>query len=73
MYDHNTQFEPLLPSSHRRDGLLEKAHQLQRLALVAEGRAHASVMLSVAPLLRAMNPYYTNRIEGQHTLTIEIG
>jgi Fic family protein len=72
MYDHISQFEPLLPSSHRRDGLLEKAHHLQRLALAAKGRAHASVMLSIAPLLRAMNSYYTNRIEGQHTLPIEI-
>ena len=72
MYDHISQFEPLLPASSRRDGLLEKAHRLQRLALAAKGRAHASVMLAIAPLLRAMNSYYTNRIEGQHTLPIEI-
>ena len=72
MYDHISQFEPLMPASHRRDGLLEKAHHLQRLALAAKGRAHASVMLAIAPLLRAMNSYYTNRIEGQHTLPIEI-
>ena len=72
MYDQSGQFEPLLPASNRRDGLLEKAHHLQRLALAAKGRAHASVMLSIAPLLRAMNSYYTNRIEGQHTLPIEI-
>ena len=72
MDDHIGQFEPLLPASHRRDGLLEKAHLLQRLALAAKGRAHGSVMLAIAPLLRAMNSYYTNRIEGQHTLPIEI-
>ena len=72
MYDRIDQFEPLLPASSRRDGLLEKAHHLQRLALAAKGRAHASVMLAIAPLLRAMNSYYTNRIEGQHTLPIEI-
>ena len=72
MYDRIDQFEPLLPASRRRDGLLEKAHHLQRLALAAKGRAHASVMLAIAPLLRAMNSYYTNRIEGQHTLPIEI-
>ena len=29
-------------------------------------------MLSLAPLLRAMNSYYTNKIEGQHTLPVEI-
>ena len=72
MYDHIGQFEPLLPSSHPRDRLLEKAHHLQRLALAAKGRAHASVMLSVAPLPRAMSLYDANRIEGQHTLPIEI-
>ena len=72
MYDHISQFEPLLPGSRRRDALLEKAHHLQRLALAAKGRAHASVMQAIAPLLRAMNSYYTNRIEGQHTLPIEI-
>ena len=72
MYDRIDQFEPLLPASNRRDGLLEKAHHLQRLALASKGRAHASVMQAIAPLLRAMNSYYTNRIEGQHTLPIEI-
>ena len=72
MYDHIGQFEPLLPGSLRRDALLEKAHHLQRLALAAKGRAHASVMQTLAPLLRAMNSYYTNRIEGQHTLPVEI-
>lgn len=72
MYDHISQFEPLLPASSRRDGLLEKAHHLHRLALAAKGRAHTSVMLAIAPLLRAMNSYYTNRIEGQHTLPVEI-
>jgi Fic family protein len=72
MYNHISQFEPLLPASSKRDGLLEKAHHLQRLALAAKGRAHTSVMLAIAPLLRAMNSYYTNRIEGQHTLPVEI-
>jgi ATP-dependent DNA helicase RecG len=66
MYDHIGQFEPLLPASNRRNELLEKAHHLQRVALAARGNAHTSVMLSIAPLLRAMNSYYTNRIEGQH-------
>ena len=72
MYDHISQFEPLLPASNRRDALLEKAHHLQRVAHAAQGRAHVSVMEVLAPLLRAMNSYYTNRIEGQHTLPAEI-
>ena len=72
MYDRVSQFEPLLPGPTRRDALLEKAHHLQRLAHAARGRAHASVMHTLSPLLRAMNSYYTNRIEGQHALPIEI-
>ena len=72
MYDHISQFEPLLPGSSRRDALLEKAHHLQRVAHAAKGRAHVSVMDTLAPMLRAMNSYYTNRIEGQHTLPVEI-
>ncbi len=72
MYDHIGQCEPLLPSAHWRDRLLERAHHLQRLALAAKGRAHASAMLSIAPLPRAMSLHDTNRIEGQHTLPIEI-
>ncbi len=67
-----SQFEPLLPASERRDALLERAHELQKLALSTSGQADQGVMLSLAPLLRAMNSYYTNKIEGQHTLPVEI-
>lgn len=72
MYSDPSQFEPLLPASEKREALLERAHALQKLALTAAGRADQSVMLSLAPLLRSMNSYYTNKIEGQHTLPIEI-
>ncbi len=72
MYSNPSQFEPLLPDSEKREALLERAHALQKLALAAAGRADHSVMLSLAPLLRSMNSYYTNKIEGQHTLPIEI-
>ena len=72
MYSDPSQFEPSLPSSEKREALLERAHVLHKLALAAAGRADHSVMLSLAPLLRSMNSYYTNKIEGQHTLPIEI-
>ena len=72
MYSNPSQFEPLLPASEKRDALLERAHELQKLALSTSGRADQGVMLSLAPLLRAMNSYYTNKIEGQHTLPVEI-
>lgn len=69
MYDAPHQFEPLLPSSGKQEPLLAKAHDLARAATQLAG-------LPVAPglrgLLRGMNSYYTNRIEGQHTRPLEI-
>lgn len=69
MYDAPHQFEPLLPSPLKQDLLLTKAHDLARDSTQLTG-------LPVAPalrgLLRGMNSYYTNRIEGQHTRPLEI-
>lgn len=69
MYTSPHQFEPLLPSPRRQEELLVKAHTLARAATQLAG-------LPVAPglrgLLRGMNSYYTNRIEGQHTRPTEI-
>lgn len=69
-YDAPHLFEPLLPSEHVLGPLLERAGDL----LAAAG-ALASSMSSnqdLRGLLRAMNSYYTNRIEGEHTRPIEI-
>ena len=69
MYNAPHQFEPLLPGPKRQQPLLAKAHDLARAATQLAG-------LPVAPelraLLRGMNSYYTNRIEGQHTRPHEI-
>lgn len=69
MYDAPHQFEPLLPSPKKQEPLLSKAHDLARFATQLAG-------LPIAPalrgLLRSMNSYYTNRIEGQHTRPLEI-
>ncbi|HEY8048482.1 MAG TPA: Fic family protein [Ramlibacter sp.] len=61
--------EPLLPGAHALPPLLEQAHDLQREALKLSG---ASAPAELGVLLRAMNSYYSNRIEGQHTLPIDI-
>jgi Fic family protein len=68
-YDHPSQMEPLLPGEHRLAPLLEFAHDLQRDALRLSG---TSAPVELRTLLRAMNSYYTNKIEGQHTLPIDI-
>lgn len=69
VYNAPHQFEPLLPSPAKQEPLLAKAHDLARSATRLAG-------LPIAPalreLLRGMNSYYTNRIEGQHTRPLEI-
>ncbi|MDI9333470.1 MAG: Fic family protein [Cytophagales bacterium] len=69
LYTSIHQFEPLLPSEFKQGDLLSKAHDVMRAAteLVAQ-----PVPDELRELLRGMNAYYTNRIEGQHTRPLEI-
>jgi Fic family protein len=64
-------FQPLLPEQRALAPLLERA-----AALVAEGHrlevAAGTLRAPLQPLLRSMNSYYTNKIEGQHTRPAEI-
>lgn len=69
MYTAPHQFEPLLPSDARIEPLLAKAHDLSRAATLLAG---TRVPPELRSLLRSMNSYYTNRIEGQHTRPHEI-
>ncbi|TXT40932.1 MAG: filamentation induced by cAMP protein fic [Comamonadaceae bacterium] len=69
MYSQLHQFEPLLPSEARMEPLLAKAHDLSRAATLLAG---TRVPPQLRELLRSMNSYYTNRIEGQHTRPCEI-
>jgi len=72
LYDHPTQMEPLLPSEHRLGPLLERAHDLIRQADRLASWCPTGALPSLRQMLRAMNSYYSNRIEGQHTLPLEI-
>jgi Fic family protein len=65
-------FEPLFPEDRVIGPLRELAHTVQKEAWQLAGFAHPSILRAVGPLLRAMNSYYTNRIEGQHTLPADI-
>ena len=69
MYYAPHQFEPLLPAPRLQEPLLAKAHDLARAAMQLVGRP---VPAELRTLLRGMNSYYTNRIEGQHTRPHEI-
>jgi Fic family protein len=65
-------FEPLFPEDRVLDPLLERAADLvsssQKL-LAVQG---TPLVAATVPQLRAMNSYYTNKIEGQHTTPAKI-
>jgi len=71
MYDSPTQMEPLLPTS--------RAEQLAVLAVELVGQSAAlgsqfrsPTQAAIAALLRQMNSYYSNFIEGHHTHPLDI-
>jgi Fic family protein len=68
-YDSPHQFEPLMPSEAKMEPLLARAHDL---TVAATGLAGFPIAQELRSLLRAMNSYYTNRIEGQHTRPAEL-
>lgn len=72
LYSQPHQFEPLLPREAALEPLLAKAHTLLTLAHQVTGRADPSVIKPLSQLLRGMNSYYTNKIEGQHTLPSQL-
>ncbi|MEY4550727.1 MAG: hypothetical protein RL685_6922, partial [Pseudomonadota bacterium] len=64
-------FHPLLPDEQAAAPLLERAAELvsesQRLLPATGG-----IVEALRPLLRSMNSYYSNKIEGQHTRPADI-
>lgn len=72
LYDDVSHMEPLLPREGVLAPVLERAHDLIRQAERLSGWGREGRMSGVRQLLRAMNSYYSNKIEGQHTLPLEI-
>lgn len=72
LFDHPSQMEPLLPGEHRLGYLLEQAGDLIRAADKLTGMCQSGALAGLRTLLRAMNSYYSNKIEGQHTLPLEL-
>lgn len=72
LYDHPSQMEPLLPSEARLGPVLERAHDLIRQSDRLASWSRSGTLSGLRQLLRAMNSYYSNKIEGQHTLPLEI-
>lgn len=71
-YDAPHQFEPLLPQERFMAPLLEKASDLISASASLGASAAPAAADQLRALLRSMNSYYTNRIEGQHTRPADI-
>jgi hypothetical protein len=65
-------FQPLIPEEHILGGLLDQASALTASAYHLVGQASPTLLGEFSGWLRAMNSYYTNKIEGQHTLPAAI-
>jgi len=62
--------EPLLPED--RQDLEDLATDLVAKASTLAGRLHPVMRASVGDLVRSMNCYYSNLIEGRNTLPVDI-
>ena len=71
-YDSPHQFEPLMPAEPLLAPLLEKASDLMRKATALGAASGKTAQSELRKLLRSMNSYYTNRIEGEHTRPSDI-
>jgi len=71
-YDDPSHFEPLMPSEAEIGPLLERASDLTRAAATLGTSSNRTPQIELRALLRNMNAYYTNRIEGEHTRPSEI-
>jgi len=71
-YTHPDQFLPLMPGGHRMGPLLERASDLTRAAARLALPAGQVPKRQLGDLLRRMNSYYTNRLEGEHTRPSDI-
>lgn len=71
-YDAPHQFEPLMPAEPLLAPLLEKAADLARKATALGSVSGKTAQSELRRLLRSMNSYYTNRIEGEHTRPSDI-
>lgn len=71
MYSEAHQFEPLLPALPHPE-LEALAEEVCRRGLALKGLVHPVTQARIARLLRSVNSYYSNRIEGQQSLPKDI-
>ena len=71
-YTQPHQFEPLLPQSGL-DALRERSRAVIEQSWRLTAACHPDTIASLRELVREMNSYYSNRIEGQSTHPLNIG
>ena len=72
VYDAPHQFEPLLPERHRLDALHERAADVIAACSTVNMAVAQGPQAELRTLLRKMNSFYTNLIEGEHTRPSDI-
>lgn len=72
MYSEIHEFEPMLPSERLMAELLPAAERIVAISLRLTSAAHASTRMALRELVRQMNSYYSNHIEGQSTHPLNI-
>jgi len=72
LYDSPHQFEPLMPSEAAMRPLLEHANDMMLAAKALGSSGLPGAHREIRALLRSMNSYYSNRLEGEHTRPSEI-
>lgn len=70
MFGHPTHMEPLFPAGNKT--LAEYAMNVYAAAAELAGMVHPVTRKEIARLLRHINSYYSNRIEGEHTTPADI-
>jgi len=71
LYDHPSDMEPLLPED-REGRLVHLGLEVIRRAERSRGGLHPVTRRGVAELVRSMNSYYSNLIEGHRTMPRDI-
>ena len=71
-YDSPHQFEPLLPESQLLEPLLERSADVISACSALNAAVTQGPQAELRKLLRKMNSFYTNLIEGEHTRPSEI-
>lgn len=66
LYASPHQFEPLLPQSAP-GNLVDETRRVFELSHALRGALHPASLAAVRELVRSMNSYYSNRIEGRST------